>query len=143
MKRMTKAKVYGLSALAGLGLFLITCWSAIFPDSTAYWVESLGFFLLTYLLLEKLQNYDGLKVWSIALSIMAGRLLIEIPIRIFDFYGTLGSMLITVSCILAIILGTICYKIKGSYTFILSYIVLVLFNTAVVDFWEKFLREWR
>lgn len=141
--KMTKAKAYGLCVLAGLGLFLITCWSAIFPDSTAYWVESLGFFLLTYLLLEKLQNYDGLKVWSIALSIMAGRLLIEIPIRIFDFYGTLGSMMIAVSCILAIILGTICYKIKDSYTFILSYIVLVLFNTAVVDFWSKFLREWR
>ncbi len=43
-KELTRTGAYWLSFLFSILLFLIVCWSAVFQDTTAYWVESIGYF---------------------------------------------------------------------------------------------------
>ena len=76
-------------------VFLLTCWTAAFRGPSAEWAESVSFFLFTYCMLERYakKDTDGIPV---VLMIMLGRIILEIPIRIDDFSGTIGSLFVTI-----------------------------------------------
>lgn len=139
MKELTTTKAFWYAIILSAIVFLATWWTAILkPYTTPYWIESLGYFILTYsVLLKFTQKNKDINTWVIAIAIIIGRLIIEIPFRIGDFSSSLISLMITISCIIAIILASICYKYKTIYSFILAYIILSLFNSAVAEMWNN------
>lgn len=137
--KLTKTGVFGLSCLFSVLLFLLTCWSAAFQVYTPYWIESVGFFLLTYICIDEFsKRIPDINPWMIGLAVILGQLIIQIAIRATDFFGSIGSIMIVASCIITTILAVFCYKDKRPYTFILSYIVISLFNTFVAQAWENY-----
>lgn len=140
MKSKLTGGAFWLTCLFSIVLFLITCWSAVFQDSTPYWVESIGFFLLTYICISEFsKRIPEINAWSIGFAVILGQLIIQTAVRCLDFTGSLGSLMIAVSTVLAAILAVFCYKDKKPYTFILSYIVLSFFNIFVADMWHNFI----
>lgn len=140
MKNLTKAKAFWITCLLSVLLFMVTCWSAAFGKSAPYWAESSGFFLLTYLCIDEFsKRIQNINPWSIGFAAILGQLLLHIPMRATDFSGSMGSLMIVVSCFIAILLAVICWKDKRSYSFILSYIVWALFNCFVPQMWSEYL----
>lgn len=139
MRNLTKTKAFWITCVFSVLLFMITCWSAAFGNSAPYWVESSGFFLLTYLCIDEFsKRIQNLNPWSIGFAAILGQLLLHVPMRATDFYGSLGSLMVVVSCIIAILLAVICWKDKRPYSFILSYIVWALFNCFVPEMWSGY-----
>lgn len=137
--KLTKTGAFWLSCLFSILLFLTTCWFTAFHDNTAYWVESIGFFMLSYICIDEFsKRIPDINPWMIGLAIILGHLILPSSIHIYDFSKTLGSLMITISGFIAIILGVFCYKDKRPYTFILSYVVLTLFNSCVADMWKNY-----
>lgn len=140
MKNLTKTKAFWWTCLFSILVFLITCWSAGFYYEAPYWIESIGFFLITYLCIDEFsKKVQGLNPWSLGFAMILGQLLFQIPMRATDFYGSLGSLMIVVSCIIAIILAVICWKEKSPYVFILSFIIIALFNGFIPEVWNSYL----
>lgn len=136
---LTKGRAFWLSCLFSIFLFVATCWSAAFHGFAPYWVESVGFFLLTYLCIDEFsKRIPDLNAWKIGLAVILGQLIVHVPIHVIDFAGTMGSFMVAISCIIAIVLAVFCYIDKKPYTFILSYIVIVLYNTCVADMWHSY-----
>ena len=137
--KLTKSSAFGLSFLFSILVFLITCWSAAFHGVTPYWIESLGFFLLTYICIDEFsKRILDLNPWMIGFAIILGQIVFQGAVRATDFRASLGSLMIVVSCIIAIILAVFCYKDNRPYTFILSYVVLAFFNTFVTEMWSDY-----
>ncbi len=140
MRNLTKAKAFWITCALSILLFMITCWSAAFGNSAPYWAESSGFFILTYLCIDGFsKRIQNLNPWSIGFAAILGQLLLHVPMRATDFYGSLGSLMIVVSCFIAILLAVICWKDKRPSTFILSYIVWAMFNCFVPEMWNDYL----
>ena len=137
MKNQAKLvlSLIGISSL----LLLCTCWFRTFSGYAAGWIEGICFFELAWFCTHYLQNKDISSV-TITLSIVFGRILLELPIRIMDFRGSLGSLMVTIICIVAIILGVVCYQEKRPIAYILSTIVLILLNTFAHHFFLESLK---
>lgn len=144
MKKLTIAKAFLLTTLFSLLFFMITCWSAAFKDTTPYWIQSIGYFMLTYICLDEFsKKLPDLNSWLIGLAALLGLMIIQAPVRISDFASSYGSLMIVVSCVVAILLAVICFKDKRSYSFILAFIILALFNSVVADMWHNYMTELR
>ena len=122
--------IIGLSIL----VFLLTCWTAKFDGAAPYWAEGISFFALSWFVARK-EEKNNLSIYGIAFALILGRILLEIPIRTMDFVGTVGSILIPVNSILAIILGLCCYRSKNSSVYILSIVIEILMATFVQETW--------
>lgn len=144
MKKITKRGAFWLACLGSIITFLLTFWSAVFHDFTPYWIEGIGFFLLTYVSISEFsKRIPDINAWSIGFAIILGQLILRMPAHILYFGEASGSLMILVSCIIAILLAVVCYKDKRPYTFILSYIVLSLFNSCVAELWENYVSSLR
>lgn len=142
MKNPTKAKAFWATCLLSLLLFLATCWSAALKDTTPYWIESIGYFILTYVCINEFsKKIPDLNPWKIAFAAIIGQIVVQLPMRGLDFYGCIGSLLIVVSCVIATLLAVICYKDRRPYSFILSYVILSLFNSVVAHMWNEYISE--
>lgn len=117
-------------------VFLLTCWTAAFRGPSAEWAESVSFFLFTYCMLERYakKDTDGIPV---VLMIMLGRIILEIPIRIDYFSGTIGSLFVTIVVLIAIVLSMSYWYKKKLYILILSLVIMMLLNTFGHDLWLK------
>ncbi|GAY30446.1 hypothetical protein PvtlMGM2_1299 [Prevotella sp. MGM2] len=76
-----------------------------------------------------------LTLTAIAVAIILGRLLPELPIRISDFENSRISIVVTLISIIAVIPGTVCYREKRNSVYTLSIIILVFLNTFVHWSW--------
>lgn len=142
MKNPTNTKAFWATCLLSLLMFLITCWSAIYQDTTPYWIQSTGYFMLTYICLYEFnKKIQDLNIYMIGLAVIIGRIILQVIAMCTDFSGCLGSMMIAISCIIATLLALVCYKSKQSYSFILSYVILSLFNSAIAGLWTNFLSK--
>lgn len=141
-RKLTKAGAFWLTFLFSILLFLATFWSFAFQDNTSYWVESLGFFLLTYICIDEISKLiSNVNAWMIGLAVILGQLVIHVPFRITDFWGGLGSVMVAISGLMATVLAVFCYKDRRPYTFILSYVVLILYNSVVAEMWNNYVTE--
>lgn len=142
MKTMTSAKAFWTVTGLSLALFLVTCWSAYNGDTTPYWVESLGYFILTYYCLEFIRaKNQSVSIFCVTAAAVLGRIIIDVPLRVMDCFGTLWSLLVVISCIVAILLAACCYNSKKPVVFILSYIIMALFNSVVAINWAEFVHS--
>lgn len=46
--------------------------------------------------------------------------------------------MVVVSCFIAIVLAVVCYKDRRPYSFILSYIILTMFNCIMPGMWDSY-----
>lgn len=129
-------KIFLLSFLISALLFLLVCWGAVYHVFAAAGVESVSFMVLTYILLYKF-DHDAKHVMTITTFVILGRLCFEIPVRMIDFYGSLGSLSVTICCLVGIILGAVSFKEKRISVYVLSVVIVLLFNTLFVAEWTR------
>mgnify|MGYP006962006122 FL=1 len=78
---------------------------------------------------------------AIASALILGRIILELPVRILDYANSVGSLMITINCIIGIILGIICYYGKRTSLYFLSIMIEILLTTFIADTWfEIFIR---
>ena len=123
-------------------IYLLTCWTTAYSVYAAGWSESIAYFLITYLLMDKYVKPDssGLSVVS---AIILGRIIIMLPLRIMDFREMLPSMFVPLVTIVGIVLGVMCYREKRVVVFILSLIILILMNTVAHYAWYEMIMDMR
>lgn len=134
MTVQSKAKavltIVGLSVI----LFLCTCWFLNLSIYAASCIEGVCFFLFSWLCADKLKT-SGMSLITLALWIILGRILVEIPIRISDFAGSFASLIVTIISVASILLAILCYHERRTSVYVLSTIIFVLFNTVVLQSW--------
>ena len=114
--------------------FLLTFWTAGYTLYAAAWTESICFFVLTFLLLQKYAKPNTFG-WPIVTAVILGRILLELPIRITEFRATLFSLFIPITVISSIVLAAVYYRERRPVVLILSAIIMVLLNTIVHEDW--------
>lgn len=129
-------KVFGL----GIITFLLVCWTTKFQGAAPYWAEAITFFALAWFI-SKREEKKGLSPTAIASALILGRIILELPVRILDYTNSVGSLMITINCIIGIILGIICYYGKRTSLYFLSIMIEILLTTFIADTWfEIFIR---
>lgn len=130
-------KVFGL----GIITFLLVCWTTKFQGAAPYWAEAITFFALAWFISKREEEKKGLSPTAIASALILGRIILELPVRILDYANSVGSLMITINCIIGIILGIICYYGKRTSLYFLSIMIEILLTTFIADNWfEIFIR---
>ena len=130
---MDNIRTHFTIAVAAAGCFLTVCWSAFLSHGECFWIESTTFFWLAIYTVKKHQ--DSLTVASIAMALCLGRIVPELPVRVFEFSSSVGSIPVTLSCIVAIILGCFCTKRNfQTLPVVISLIALFAVNTFNIHF---------
>lgn len=73
------------------------------------------------------------------IAIILGFLVIELPIRVMDFAGTISTLIITLFTAISVILAFLCWVEKRMVTFFLSVVVLILLNVGVLPQWVDYI----
>jgi len=115
-------------------LLLCVCWTARYTIYAAGWAESISFFLLTFILLNKFAKPNTYGI-PIVLSIILGRTILEIPVRLFDFYGSLFSLFVLAISVISILLGANYYRERRIVDLVFSAIIMILLNTVAHHAW--------
>lgn len=139
-----KLKSYFLLSLEACICFLIVCWSLGLSREEGVWMETVAFFVLS--LTETMHRKDVLSPFSIAIALIAGRILLEVPVRIYDWQGTMGSLPIAIACVIAIILGCAASYKGHKASFVICLILLYLLNIGIihgVSPWIYSRRHWQ
>ena len=129
-----KKSSFLIAFLLSMLTFLLTFWTAGYTLYAAAWAESICFFVLTFLLLQKYAKPDTFGLPIVA-AVILGRILLELPIRITEFRATLFSLFIPIAVICSIILAAVYFRERRPVVLILSVIIMVLLNTVVHDDW--------
>ena len=124
-------KVMALSAL----LFLIVCWTAGISFYVSVWVETISYAILTLLLLKRYSQKDFKKTCIITSAVIIGHIILQLPVRIFDFNGSAISLLIMINTIISIILATLCYHKRKIYLYVLSIVTMIILNIVAHNAW--------
>lgn len=134
---MKKTKLL-IPFLASLLVYLLTCWTICFSTHSALWAESVSFFVLTYYMLDNYADKESFGL-TILFMIIFGRIVLEIPIRIDNYSGTVASLYITIVVIITIFLSAIFWREKKTSILVLSIGILMLLNTLGYDGWVKYI----
>ena len=65
-----------------------------------------------------------------------GRIILEVPLRVFEFRETLFSLFVPIVSIVSILLAAVYHKEKRTSVLILAVVILVLLNTVAHDAWH-------
>lgn len=137
-----KTKHYFLTLLLSIVVFFCLVWTRAFRSVwISCWCFTMGYALLTYLVMNRLKPETTKEVVGLAVAVAAGSFLLDIPIRVLDFIGTYASMLETVIVIAGIGLTALCYVRKSMVVLVLAFIIVLLLNTVVMHEWLEFCSE--
>lgn len=132
-------KKFGIVLVSSAILALLLC---LLNATKSLGFASLGksvcFFAFTYYVLEKYCKDSNTCMWSIVAVICVGTELPELPVRIFDFRGTCGSIPAAIVVMLSVVLSAICYREKKSIVVALTIVIMLLLCTLGLDAWEAF-----
>ncbi len=128
-------KVVALS----LATFLCVCWTAGTDMLNAYWSEAVVYFSITYFLCNHFATKGYLKASAVVVAIAIGRVVLELPIRIFNFSSSIGSVMLTLESFVAIFMAWVCWKYKTPVVFILTLVIFILINSFIPEMWSDFL----
>jgi len=123
--------------LMALAVFLLTCWTAMYQDATVYIVEGVAFLVFTFLCLKHFRQ-KGLSCFAIALAIFLGRIAIEIPLRIGNFWDNAGSLPIIIYSLIGILFGVALYYFNKVYAWIPAIALLVACAFPLNSQWNAF-----
>ena len=133
-------KEYLFVALISMLVFLLTCWTANYTVFAAGWAESIAYFALTYVVLRKYAE-PGTYGVPYVVSIIVGRLLLEVFPRAIDFSGSLFSMFVPMLVVASVILASVYYREHKASVLILAVILLIVLNTTTHDAWIHLVRH--
>lgn len=119
-------KHYLFLAFKSMFLFLIVCWSAALSLEECVWIETISFYFLA--LYEVKGSKESKEALFVCFALIAGRIALEISIRLMDYEGSLGSLPITIANLVAIPMGCIAGKKGDTTTNILSLLVVYCSN---------------
>ena len=125
-------------ACYAFALNLTVCWIAGINTITCSWTYAVSYFALTWYGYEYMYKENEPKVW-IPLAVSLGRVAVDIPIRVFDFIGTLGSLELVTTSLLSIALAYICYFNRRPWAFVLSIVTMVLVIGFVNEAWRDYI----
>lgn len=136
---MKKKKLLLITFATSVFLYLCVFWVNYFQNLyLSAWVHSLAFISLTWLWLSKKGKEAGMT--SIVGAIILGRIILEIPVRILDFTGTMNTLMLPVSSLLSILLISLCIYKRNIGVYTLSIIIIILANTILQTIWDSFLK---
>ena len=127
-------KYFLISFLVSMLAFLLCCWTAAYSLYAAGWAESVCYFVVTFLLLNKFANPNTYGA-PYLLAIILGRFVLELPVRLTEFGTTLFSLFIPLIVLATIILASLYFKEKRPAVLILSVIIIILLNTLAHEDW--------
>lgn len=110
-------------------------WLKAVPDTSPEWSENVLFFCATLAFLQKYEASG--KAANIVLCMSAGRVILELPIRILDFTGTLSSLFEAIAALLGIVGAAIYFKFCNRCVLISLLVAAVLINTFVSPLFEE------
>lgn len=133
---MNKDVILILGKIAGLSLllFLAVSWTAAVSFSLAAATEGVCFMLFAWYCCKRYKS-ENVTIAMIVSAIAMGRIIIEIPIRINDFNGTLVSLPVLFICIVGILMGLLCYQNRNRYVLLGCIIVIAVYSIFVPDLW--------
>ncbi len=126
------ATIAGLSVILYLIVMFTRYTKSIYIGTGCYTV---AYFAFTLSALHYYRKRYELSVKAIAAAILFGSIILEIPVRILDFDGTLFSLAGTVIVCLAIILAVLSYAEKRVSVYVLSVVVLFFLNIYLQRTW--------
>ena len=115
-----------------LSVYLLTFWTSLYHDASDIWVYTVCYFALTWYCLQRFNR----SVLFSASAMILGRIMLEIPLRIYDYIGTYGTMMLPVASVISIVLGCLCFKERKTYVFVFSIIIMIVLNIFVRDAWH-------
>ncbi len=132
-----KSSIVALGAvfLSALGcafiMYMLNAFHSLYLSSFAC---STVFFWLTW---EWLKRTDRKRIscWIIVATVIVGRIILELPLRIIDFSETRISLLDPVCSIVAIVMAVVCYKRQNLRMGIMAFVVLLLLNSICQYLW--------
>lgn len=98
-------KIFSLSLLLYICLFYVNG----VRNAVAESILSLWFMALTWWCCKEYHS-KKISLPLIGLALIAGRVIIEIPVRVFDWSGCIYSLYLSVISFIAIIISIICFK---------------------------------
>lgn len=129
-------KIAGLSFL----LFILTCWTAGIHFALAAGVESVCFLVFTWYCLKKYKS-EAMTTTMIVTAIIVGRFILETPLRINDFRGTLISISVPVICLASIFMGVLCFYKNKMYVWGICLALILAYSFLVPCEWFLYWRE--
>lgn len=101
------------------------------------WAQVVAYFALTWILLDKCDNRYKKQLWMV-ISIILGRLLLDLGVRIF-LPTTLDTAFESIIAITAILLTWLCYRERSILVTIMSIVLITVLNSVVHHAWLDFL----
>ena len=86
-------------------------------------------------LLARYSQKENKKILVITSAIMLGLIILQLPIRIYDFSGSVISMMVLINTLLSIMFTALCYYKRKVYLYAISVVIIVLQNTLVHEAW--------
>ena len=111
---------------------VLICLTQIFPPGASLFAFPLCSMIFTWMCIEeyKSTNYTTPKI---ILTILAGTLILTLPIRIIDFYGTIGSLPEEILGIIGVLLGWLLACKRKVWLLLL--ILMAFFIPAFAHYW--------
>ncbi|MBQ6079025.1 MAG: hypothetical protein IJK93_01995, partial [Muribaculaceae bacterium] len=97
------------------------------------WAQVVAYFALTWILLDKCDNRYKKQLWMV-ISIILGRLLLDLGVRIF-LPTTLDTAFESIIAITAILLTWLCYRERSILVTIMSIVLITVLNSVVHHAW--------
>lgn len=109
---MRLLKIDIISGLASILLLFAIFWANLLPVPIDVLIYIVSYGMLTWFLLNYFSKsgIGNTVIWNVTLSIILGRILIELPFRISDFHATIHSLQFPVVSLLSVALTAIVWK---------------------------------
>ena len=136
--KVSQAHFLWLIAFASLFVFAtLSCLGEISIIHSAY-AQSICYFELAWFSAQKAKE-NHISITAVLFSLIAGRLVFELPIRIVEFQDTLSSLMTLIFCLICIILGIICNRVNKPYIYTISLIIVILLNSVIHNLWIEYI----
>lgn len=128
-------RLFAKATIVSILLLLVVCWSAGISFYLCAWIETISYAILTMFLLARYSQKENKKILVITSAIMLGLIILQLPIRIYDFSGSVISMMVLINTLLSIMFTALCYYKRKVYLYAISVVIIVLQNTLVHEAW--------
>jgi len=118
-----------ITFLMSLLVFLLTFWTAGYSLYAACLAESVAFFVLTYYVLKTYAK-PGTFGLPFVVAVVAGRIVLDVPLRVMEFPETLFSLFVPIVVIVSIVLAALYYKENRVSVLVLSVFIILLLATV-------------
>ena len=105
------------------------------------WSSSWSYALLSWLVCDKVNPKGTGENVVLAMLLTLGYFIVDIPVRIIDFEGTFVSLILLPVVAVSICLSLLCHSCKSLKILVLSYAILMIINTFVMNEWLQYCSE--